>query len=179
MTFSVLNAGSAETASIDMSAFNSGAQVCFLNAWIDFNGNGSLTDAGEQIASNVQMIGGAPLNVVNFTVPSVVPAAATGARFRCSTQSSLTPTGQAPNGEVEDYMVTITQQTRDFGDAPDASAGTGVGNYNTTIPDNGPNHLIVANLRLGANAPDSDNGTLQNVAATPTTRPVCRTTRMA
>ncbi len=63
-------------------------------------------------------------------------------------------------------MVTITQQSRDFGDAPDASAGTGVGNYNTTIPDNGPSHLIVANLRLGAVAPDADNGTLQNVAAT-------------
>ncbi|MCB9129702.1 MAG: hypothetical protein H6647_02075 [Anaerolineales bacterium] len=166
VTFGALAAGSAATASVDMSAFNTGAQVCFLNAWIDFNGNGSLTDAGEQIASNVQMIGGAALNVVNFNIPSVVTASSTGARFRCSTQSNLTPTGQAPNGEVEDYMVTITPQQRDFGDAPDASAGTGVGNYNTTVADNGPSHLIVSNLRLGAVAPDADSGTLQNTAAT-------------
>ena len=161
-----LNAGSAEQVNIDMSAFNTGAQVCFLNAWIDFNGNGSLTDAGEQIATNVQMIGGAAPNTVNFTIPSVVPFAATGARFRCSTQSGLGPTGSAPNGEVEDYMVTITQQSRDFGDAPDLVSGTGVGEYNTTVADNGPSHLIVANLQLGAVAPDADNGTLQNTAAT-------------
>jgi hypothetical protein len=147
-----------------MAAFNTGAQVCFLNAWIDFNGNGSLTDAGEQIATNQQMIGGGG-NTVNFTIPSVVTASPTGARFRCSTQSGLTPVGQAPNGEVEDYMVTITPQLRDFGDAPDGSAGTGVGNYNTTVADNGPSHLIVANLRLGVNNPDADSGALQNANA--------------
>ena len=54
----------------------------------------------------------------------------------------------------------------DYGDAPDTAAGTGVGNYNTTSSDNGPSHVIVANLKLGANAPDADNGTLQNAAAT-------------
>ncbi len=89
------------------------------------------------------MIGGGP-NAVNFNVPNVVTAAATGARFRCSTQRGLGPTGQASDGEVEDYMVTIAQQSRDFGDAPDASPGIGVGNYSTTVADNGPSHLIVA-----------------------------------
>ena len=93
-----------------MSAFNHRRASLLLNTWIDFNGNGSLTDAGEQIANNVQMIGGAAPNAVNFTIPSVVTAAATGTHYRCSTQSSLAPTGSASNGEVEDYMVTITQQ---------------------------------------------------------------------
>lgn len=36
----------------------------------------------------------------------------------------------------------------------------------TTASDSGPNHVIVANLKLGANAPDADAGTLQNAAAT-------------
>jgi hypothetical protein len=54
----------------------------------------------------------------------------------------------------------------DFGDAPDTGAGTSQGNYNTTQADNGPNHLIVPNLRLGVTAPDGDPGTLQNAAAT-------------
>jgi hypothetical protein len=94
-----------------------------------------------------------------------VTASPTGARFRCSTQSGLTPVGQAPNGEVEDYMVTITPQSRDFGDAPDTSVGTGVGNYNTTVADNGPSHLIISNLRLGAVNPDADSGALQNATA--------------
>ncbi|RLT40063.1 MAG: hypothetical protein DWI57_09120, partial [Chloroflexi bacterium] len=54
----------------------------------------------------------------------------------------------------------------DYGDAPDTGAGTAQGNYNTLATDNGPSHAIVANLRLGAVAPDADAGTLQNAAAT-------------
>lgn len=54
----------------------------------------------------------------------------------------------------------------DYGDAPDTGFGTGVGNYNTRASDNGPAHLIVPNLRLGVNAPDNDNGGLQNSPAT-------------
>jgi hypothetical protein len=164
VTFGTLTAGTNGSANVSMAAFSTGAQVCFLNAWIDFNGNGSFADAGEQIATNVQMVGGS-LNAGSFPIPSVVTSSPTGARFRCSTQPGLTPTGPAPNGEVEDYMVTITPQSRDFGDAPDTAAGTGVGNYNTTVADNGPSHLIVANLRLGGVNPDADSGTLQNAAA--------------
>jgi hypothetical protein len=52
----------------------------------------------------------------------------------------------------------------DFGDAPDTSTGTGMGNYNTSVIDNGPSHAIVPGLRMGASA-DSDIGTLQNSAA--------------
>ena len=52
----------------------------------------------------------------------------------------------------------------DFGDAPDAAAGTGSGNYNTLASDNGPSHTVVAGLRMGA-AADMEDGTLQNAAA--------------
>ena len=52
----------------------------------------------------------------------------------------------------------------DYGDAPDASAGSGVGNYHTRAADNGPSRTIVAGLRLGATV-DGDDGTLQNAAA--------------
>lgn len=55
---------------------------------------------------------------------------------------------------------------KDYSDAPDTGAGTGLGNYNTIASDNGPSHVIVSNLRLGAVAPDGDSGTLQNSAAT-------------
>jgi len=37
----------------------------------------------------------------------------------------------------------------DYGDLPDSSIGNGVGNYNTTIEDNGPRHLIIDGLFLG------------------------------
>ena len=65
----------------------------------------------------------------------------------------------------DSYQVTISL-ARDFGDAPDTGAGTGLGNYNTVTSDSGPSHVIVPNLKLGANAPDADSGTLQNAAAT-------------
>ncbi|HEY4233408.1 MAG TPA: GEVED domain-containing protein, partial [Lacipirellulaceae bacterium] len=52
----------------------------------------------------------------------------------------------------------------DFGDAPDLGVGTGHGNYNTLLSDNGPRHTIVAGLKLGANV-DADSGTFQNATA--------------
>ena len=39
--------------------------------------------------------------------------------------------------------------TPDYGDAPDAAAGTASGNYNTRAADNGPAHTIVTGLRIG------------------------------
>ena len=51
---------------------------------------------------------------------------------------------------------------RDYGDAPDTGAGTGVGNYETTAADNGPSHVVSAGLYLGREMPDSDSGALQN-----------------
>ena len=52
----------------------------------------------------------------------------------------------------------------DYGDVPDATGGSGPGNYNTRAADNGPSHTIVAGLRLGATV-DGDDGMLQNAAA--------------
>ncbi len=53
----------------------------------------------------------------------------------------------------------------DFGDAPDGSAGIATGDYKTTEANNGPSHIITAGLKLGATAPDADNGLQQNAAA--------------
>ena len=52
----------------------------------------------------------------------------------------------------------------DYGDAPDATAGTAAGNYNTRAADNGPSHTIVANLFIGSQ-PDGDDGSLQSATA--------------
>jgi hypothetical protein len=65
---------------------------------------------------------------------------------------------------TQTIAVTVTRPLTDFGDAPDSSAGVGVGNYNTRDLDNGPGHTIVAGLRMGANV-DSDSGLLQNATA--------------
>lgn len=76
-----------------------------LDAWIDFNGDDDWDDAGEQIATNLQVTAGS--NQLNFTVPSTATAGTTAARFRVSSTGGLSPTGAAADGEVEDYLVTL------------------------------------------------------------------------
>ncbi len=85
----------------------------FLQAWIDWNGNGVFTDAGEQIATNLQDNAALDANpaagVISFLVtpPVTATTSQTYARFRWSTTNGLTPTGTAANGEVEDYALTV------------------------------------------------------------------------
>ncbi|WP_197168168.1 GEVED domain-containing protein [Neorhodopirellula pilleata] len=76
-----------------------------LDAWIDFNGNGNWDDAGEQIFASHDVEAGE--NTLSFTVPASSSVGQTAARFRISTAGGLLPTGQADDGEVEDYLVTI------------------------------------------------------------------------
>jgi hypothetical protein len=77
-----------------------------LNAWVDFNDNGSWLDAGEQIFTNQPLSAGA--NRLLFAVPAgatITPQ--TFARFRFNQAGSLLPSGPATDGEVEDYVVAI------------------------------------------------------------------------
>jgi hypothetical protein len=93
----------------------------YLNAWVDFNGNGNWT-AGEQIFKDAFFPPG--MHVTNIAVPaSAVPGNA-WARFRLSTRTNLWHNGPAPNGEVEDLLVTITTQTPlNFGGLPHTAVG--------------------------------------------------------
>ena len=94
-----------ETALIDVTA----NAACLLNAWIDWNGDGDWNDAGEQIFTNQLVAAG--LNNLMVSVPSGATAGTTFARFRCSTQPGLAPTGLASDGEVEDYRINIESPT--------------------------------------------------------------------
>jgi hypothetical protein len=83
---------------------NHTAHQAYLNAWIDFNGDGAWS-VGEQVISGLAVHDG--LNTVTISVPLTATLGDTFARFRLSTEQSLLPTGAAPDGEVEDYMLTI------------------------------------------------------------------------
>lgn len=79
----------------------------YLNAWMDFDGNGSWLGAGEQIASNVPLNQG--MNVLGFAVPPGAGVGPTFARFRFGSATGLLPTGLALNGEVEDHLFYVYQ----------------------------------------------------------------------
>ncbi|MBI1371283.1 MAG: hypothetical protein GC159_00770, partial [Phycisphaera sp.] len=77
-----------------------------LDAWIDFNGNGTFDVATERIFNSVDVADGT--NDLTFDVPADALPGATYARFRLSTAGVAAPYGAAPDGEVEDYAVTVS-----------------------------------------------------------------------
>jgi hypothetical protein len=91
-----------KTASVKVLASKTG----YLDAWVDFDGNGKWIDAGDKIFSSQLLSAG--LNSLSFSVPSTAtPDITTFARFRFSTVGGLNYYGLAQDGEVEDYSVTI------------------------------------------------------------------------
>ncbi len=116
-----------------------------LDAWIDFDRNGTF-DATDQIATSQTLVPGS--NLLNFTVPCTAAAGTTYARFRLSSAGGVGPTGAAADGEVEDYA--LVSGSVDFGDAPDT--------YGTTLANAGPYHRLVAGFALGVTEDSEVNG---------------------
>ncbi len=100
----------------------------FLDAWIDSDGDGMWTHPDELIVASQPVTHGT--NFVSVTLPASPMAGPAAARFRLSSAGSLSPLGMAPDGEVEDYILTIAA-TQTFvvdseGDDGDANPGDGV-----------------------------------------------------
>ncbi len=111
-----------------------------LNAWVDFGADGSWAEAGDQIFTNVALATG--VHSLTFGVPPGAKwGARTFARFRFSTAQGLSYTGAAPDGEVEDHVVSIHPlPDSDLGDAPDSSNSAGA--QMTAYPRGGPVGVI-------------------------------------
>ncbi|PSW18523.1 LruC domain-containing protein [Photobacterium sanctipauli] len=81
------------------------SQPGFLNGWIDWNQDGDFADSNEKVISANALGAGMTSLVIN--VPNSVTAGETWARFRFSSIEELPAFGGAPDGEVEDYQVTL------------------------------------------------------------------------
>jgi hypothetical protein len=80
-------------------------QSCQLNAWIDWDGDGSWEGVSEHVFADEQLSSGA--NQLTLNVPTLAQAGDTYARFRCSSEGGDEITGEAEDGEVEDYRIRI------------------------------------------------------------------------
>jgi hypothetical protein len=78
----------------------------FLDAWIDFDGDGDFDEVDERIFTNQPIVAGVQV-LPAFNVRSDGAAGLTFARFRFSSSGGLASTGFADDGEVEDYPVVI------------------------------------------------------------------------
>jgi hypothetical protein len=79
-------------------------QASFLDAWVDYDLNGTW-DANEQVFASLPLTAGA--NTLAMTPSRYAAVGITYARFRLSSIGGLDPTGEAPDGEVEDYLWSI------------------------------------------------------------------------
>ena len=149
----------ATSATLNFTATNTRGAAATVCGYIDFNGNGSLADAGELAQATVANGANGAAGTLSFTVPATA-VRNTFARFRISTAAGCAPAGLAPDGEVEDYAATII--AFDLGDLPN---GVGAGLYPTLRANNGARHEIVPNLRLGASV-DAEGDGQPNIDAT-------------
>lgn len=81
-----------------------------VSAWMDFNQDGDWDDPGEKVLTNESITAGT--NNVTITIPLITSEGeqrtiGVASRFRFSTQADLGYTGEAPDGEVEDYVVDV------------------------------------------------------------------------
>ena len=109
--------GQSATVQIDMTSATS---VASIDAWIDFGGDGSWMEAGDQILFSNPLTPGTVHNL-SFMVPPTATVGPTFARFRLSSSGGLSPLGPAPDGEVEDYSVDIEGEAWKWLQLPDLS----------------------------------------------------------
>jgi hypothetical protein len=81
-----------------------------VNIYIDYNNNGSFTDAGENIASNI------PMNIFNaatgnFVIPAALPYGSYRIRITSDYEGSTADPCHVVNGEVEDYTLDVQPNT--------------------------------------------------------------------
>ena len=78
-----------------------------VDAWIDFDRDQDWDDPSDQILNSVDV--DQAMQTLNFNLPGGLAAGDTYARIRISTDGGLGPIGEAPDGEVEDYLINIFQ----------------------------------------------------------------------
>jgi SdrD B-like domain/GEVED domain/SprB repeat len=144
-----------QTTTINIPVMNMTGVAAKLTMYFDWNNDGDVADANEMYSVAV------PNNATTVALPVAVPTNAVlnmnlGTRIRLTTATAMSPTGFAPDGEIEDYLVQV--MGFDYGDLADGSAGTGAGNYNTLVSDNGASHKIIPTLKLGASVDAEANG---------------------
>ncbi len=74
--------------------------------WVDFNRDGDFADPGEKVFDGSQLLDSGSQDLT-FQTPANAVAGESYARFRLSTDTGLSWSGMAADGEVEDYRIQI------------------------------------------------------------------------
>src|SRR4029079_3998251 len=95
------------------------AASVLVGVWIDFSRNGGFDGPPEAIIAGPFTSSGPKPIVITAPIGSKYVPGVTGMRVRISTELDIDANGRRPDGEVEDYALTLTDNYGyDFGDAP-------------------------------------------------------------
>jgi hypothetical protein len=126
----------------------------FLQAWFDWNDDGDFNDPGEQVATNLTDADGDSYIAVTVTPPATASAYDTFARFRWSSNGSISATQNTTFGEVEDYLVSVNPAAAGFscpaGMIAVNQSGNAVAVLSTPPGATNPNNALGAILAAGA-----------------------------
>ena len=131
-----------------------------LSGFIDWNGDGDFQDSDESAFLLVPAAAGPQTAILPFNVPlTAYTKKPLGARLRLA-DNALPSIGYGAEGEVEDFLVTVLENALDFGDLPDAIAGSAAGthgtasppDYQTRLADGGPSHVLRPGLYFARDA---------------------------
>lgn len=102
-----LNVVKGGTIRLPLSMTNTTGNPAYLEAWIDWNGDGDFDDANEMV-SDVDIGNGTFNTFLEINIPdNAVADSLLGFRVRFSNTNNMTPYGQILSGEIEDYLIGI------------------------------------------------------------------------
>ncbi len=134
-----------------------------IAVWIDWNGNGDFTDAGEEVG--YELISSTGAQTFNFTVPLTANLGPLRMRVRLSYQpvdGTISPCGTTLSGETEDYVVNIQNPMDANFEANSTSITLGQTVNFTDLTTNNPNTWTWVISGAGWNFTGGTNATSQN-----------------
>ncbi|MEK7415016.1 MAG: GEVED domain-containing protein, partial [Planctomycetota bacterium] len=102
-----------------------------LSAWVDFDLDGFWDEITEKVITDANVVAGN--NSLSFAVPGTASTGTSFARFRLSTAGNLMSCCMAADGEVEDYQVTIIDNSISINDVTVTEGASGTVTASFTV----------------------------------------------
>ncbi len=168
-TISVVNNGPVESDQTDLTdtlpagMIFHGAVPSWNNANDSTSGNCSIAGSDLSCDLGTMSVGATAI----ISVPVMMDAFTASSVQNCATATTTGVDVTPANNEDICGAVTVINNyfPSDYGDAPDTTAGTGAGDYATTLDNGGPRHIQPGGTWLGACVDSDGDGSQQNLAA--------------